>query len=142
MPVAPLLLVDDNPDDVDLTLRAFRKSNISNEVLVAHDGQQALDLLLPAGGGPGLQPAVVLLDLNMPRIDGLEVLRRLRADPRTRLLPVVVLTTSREDRDRIESYALGANSYVAKPVDFGEFMDAARTLSLYWALLNVPPPAA
>lgn len=135
----PILLVEDNPDDVALTLRAFKQSKVANEVVVAHDGVEALEMLLPPGGGPGLQPALVLLDLKLPRLDGLEVLRRVRADPRTRLQPVVVLTTSAEDQDRITSYELGANSYVRKPVDFGEFLEAAKTLGLYWVLLNLAP---
>jgi len=140
----PILLVEDNPDDVLLTKRAFAKANLLNEVVVAEDGAAALDLLLPADGARGLVPAVVLLDLNLPGVDGHEVLRRLRADPRTRLVPVVVLTTSAEERDMVEAYEDGANSYVRKPVDFVEFLDAAKTLGLYWALLNrrLPPDLA
>lgn len=134
-----ILLVEDNPDDVALTLRAFKHSHIANDIVVAGDGVEALDLLLPPDGRSRLEPAVVLLDLKLPRLDGLEVLRRLRADERSRLQPVVVLTTSTEDRDRVESYELGANGYVRKPVDFGEFLEAATTLGLYWVLLNVGP---
>lgn len=132
----PILLVEDNPDDVALTLRAFTKANLLNEITVAEDGAAALELLLPADGSVGLNPAVVLLDLNLPIVDGQTVLRRLRADPRTHLLPVVVLTTSTRDRDMLESYSNGANSYVSKPVDFAEFLEAAKVLGLYWALMN------
>jgi two-component system response regulator len=137
-----ILLVEDNPDDVKLTLRALRKSNILNEVVVASDGVEALDYLFSTGkysGGSTVRPQVVLLDLNMPRVNGLEVLQKIRADERTRLLPVVVLTTSSEDRDRIESYGLGANSFVRKPVDFNEFAEAVKQLGLYWLLLNEAP---
>ncbi len=130
-----ILLVEDNPDDVELTLRAFERSHIGNRIVVAADGQEALDLL--AGG---LVPEVVLLDLKLPRVDGLEVLQRLRAADATRRLPVVVLTSSREERDLVRSYDLGANSFVRKPVDFAEFVDAARQLGLYWLVLNHPPP--
>jgi two-component system, response regulator len=130
-----LLLVEDNPDDEALTLRAFRKHNLGNEVMVARDGVEALEVLL--GGGP--LPQVVLLDLKLPRLDGLEVLRRLRSDERTRHLPVVVLTSSQEERDLVESYRLGANSYVRKPVDFAEFVDAVGHLGLYWLVLNKLP---
>lgn len=140
-----VLLVEDNPDDEILTLRALEKNRIRNPVVVARDGQEALDWLFGegayAGRDPAELPAVVLLDLKLPKVDGLEVLRRIRADERTRLLPVVVLTSSREDRDLTESYARGANSYVRKPVDFGEFVEAARQLGLYWLLLNETPPA-
>jgi len=132
----PVLLIEDNPDDVLLTKRAFAKANLVNEVIVAEDGADALERLLPADGTPGVVPVVILLDLNLPIIDGHEVLRRLRADPRTRLLPIVVLTTSAEERDLVEAYEHGANSYVRKPVDFIEFLEAAKTLGLYWALLN------
>lgn len=131
-----VLLVEDNPDDVTLTLRAFRSARLTNEILVAEDGAAALALLLPEDGAPGPSLAVVLLDLNLPKVDGHTVLRRLRADPRTKDLPVVVLTTSTMDRDVIEAYDGGANSYVTKPVDFAEFLEATKTLGLYWTLLN------
>lgn len=138
-----ILLVEDNPDDEALTLRAFKRNNILNEVVVARDGVEALDYLFGtgahAGRDIGIQPQLILLDLKMPRVDGLEVLRRLRADPRTRLQPVVVLTTSNEDRDVVSSYELGANSYIRKPVDFEQFMDAVRQLGLYWLVLNTAP---
>jgi two-component system, response regulator len=136
-----ILLVEDNEDDVRLTLRAFKKNNLTNEIHVAADGQEALDFLFCEGAhamrDPSDQPDVVLLDLKLPRIDGLEVLRRLRSDPRTRTLPVVVLTSSNEERDLVESYRLGANSYVRKPVDFDQFMQAAHQLGLYWTVLNL-----
>jgi two-component system response regulator len=139
-----ILLVEDNPDDEALTLRALRRSNVGNSIVVAHDGVEALDYLFGTGVHAGRDtrqvPQVILLDLKLPRIDGLEVLRRLRADTRTRLLPVVILTSSNEERDRIEGYQLGANSYVRKPVDFNEFTEAVRHLGLYWLLLNQPPP--
>ena len=140
-----ILLVEDNPDDEALTLRALRKANVMSQVVVAHDGVEALDYLF--GTGPhagrdlGAAPQVVLLDLKLPRIDGLEVLRRLRDDGRTKLLPVVILTSSSEEEDRIAGYRLGANSYVRKPVEFGQFAEAVRQLGLYWLLLNEPPPA-
>jgi CheY-like chemotaxis protein len=141
-----ILLVEDNPDDQALTLRAFKKHNITNEVVIARDGSEALDYLFGtgrhAGRDPSQAPQLVLLDLKLPKVDGLEVLRQLRADERTRLLPVVVLTSSTEERDVVESYRLGANSYVRKPVDFTEFIEAARQLGLYWLLLNQPPPTA
>jgi two-component system response regulator len=132
-----ILLVDDNPDDVYLTLHAFRQNNILNEILVAHDGVEALDLLLPTGPDRPVRPAIVLLDINMPRMGGLEVLKRLRSDPRTRSLPVIMLTTSTEDRDIAESYDGGANSYVAKPVTSEQFLEAAKTLGVYWLGLNI-----
>ncbi len=136
-----ILLVEDNPDDVDLTLRAFKKSNLLNEVVVARDGVEALAYLLgDEGKSEVLSPQVVLLDLKLPKIDGLEVLRRLRADDRTRLLPVVVLTSSREEQDLVTSYRLGANSYIRKPVDFDQFLLAVQQLGLYWLLLNESPP--
>ena len=136
-----ILLVEDNQDDIDLTLRAFKKNNIGNKVVVARDGVEALDILSNASRAADAPwPVVVLLDLKLPRIDGLEVLRRIRADERTRTLPVVVLTSSDEQRDLIESYNLGANSYVRKPVDFGGFLEAARQLGLYWLVLNQAPP--
>jgi two-component system, response regulator len=139
-----ILLVEDNPDDEKLTLRALHKNKISNEVVVAHDGVEALDYLLGngSGGGNNLKPLpqVVLLDLKLPKMDGLEVLRRLRAHERTKLLPVVILTSSNEEQDLITGYGLGANSYVRKPVDFNQFIEAARQLGLYWLVLNEPPP--
>jgi two-component system, response regulator len=139
-----ILLVEDNPDDVDLTLRAFRKANITNEVVVARDGVEALDYLFGTGARAGEHnalPQVVLLDLKLPRVDGMEVLQRIRAERRTRFLPVVVLTSSREEQDLIRSYELGVSSYVQKPVDFKQFMDAAHQLGLYWLVLNLPPPS-
>jgi two-component system response regulator len=139
-----ILLVEDNPDDELLTLRAFAKSNIANEVVVARDGVEALDYLFGTGAYAGrdlrVQPQVILLDLKLPRIDGLDVLRRLRADERTTLLPVVILTSSKEDEDRIQSYRLGANSYIRKPVDFVQFIEAVRQLGLYWLVLNEAAP--
>ena len=140
-----ILLVEDNPDDEALTLRALKKNNIKNEVVVAHDGAEALDYLFGTGKYAGrntdVLPQVVLLDLKLPKVEGLEVLRRVRADKRTKLLPVVILTSSNEEQDRIDGYGLGANSYVRKPVDFSQFMDAARQLGLYWLILNEAPPA-
>ena len=135
-----ILLVEDNPDDEALTLRALKKNNIFNEVTVARDGQAALDYFFGEGASERPAPTVVLLDLKLPRIDGLEVLRRIRADPRTRLQPIVILTSSREEQDIIKGYSLGANSYIRKPVDFNQFMEAIRQLGLYWLLLNEPPP--
>lgn len=142
-----ILLVEDNADDEALALRAFKKNNIANEIIVARDGQEALDCLFSKGkyeSRGGILPKVILLDLKLPKIDGLEVLKRLRDDPRTRLLPVVVMTSSKEEQDVIRSYSLGANSYVRKPVDFNQFLEAVRQLGLYWLLLNEapPPPAA
>ena len=138
-----ILLVEDNPDDVKLTLRALQKSRIGNRVDVASDGVEALEYLSGSGRFAGrdtsMMPQVVLLDLKMPRMDGLEVLQHLRADEKTRLLPVVILTTSNEERDRIESYKLGANSYIRKPVDFNQFAEAVRQLGLYWLVLNEAP---
>lgn len=140
-----ILLIEDNPDDVDLTLMALQKNNIANEVVVARDGEVALDLLFGSGtdsfSSRGLLPAIILLDLKLPKVDGLEVLQKVRADERTRMLPVVVLTSSKEERDLIESYSLGCNSYVRKPVDFSLFVEATRQLGLYWLLLNEAPPA-
>ncbi len=133
-----ILLVEDNPDDAALTLRAFEKSNVANRVVTVEDGAEALDYLFSCA--PERMPQVVLLDLNLPKVSGLEVLRRMRADERTRLLPVVVLTSSNEERDVVSSYHLGANSYVRKPVDFAQFLDAARHLGLYWMVLNEPVP--
>jgi len=139
-----ILLVEDNPDDEALTLRALKKNNIHNEVAVAHDGAEALDYLFGtgphAGRDPSVIPAVVLLDLKLPKIDGLEVLRRLRADSRTQHAPVVILTSSKEEQDLVRSYDLGCNSYIRKPVDFNQFIDAVRQLGLYWLVLNELPP--
>ncbi len=139
-PLMSILLVEDNPDDEALTLRALRKANVGNDILIARDGAEALDQLLGERANGQPMPQVVLLDLKLPKVDGLEVLRRLRADPRTKLLPVVILTSSNEEQDRIAGYQLGANSYVRKPVDFAQFADAVRQLGLYWLLLNQPPP--
>ncbi len=140
-----ILLVEDNADDEKLTLRALKKNNISNDVVVARDGVEALDYLFGTGihskRDTSLLPQVVLLDLKLPKIDGLEVLRRLRADERTKLLPVVVLTSSNEEQDRLSGYGFGANSYVRKPVDFNQFTEAVRQLGLYWLVLNEQPPA-
>ncbi len=141
---AHILLVEDNKDDELLTLRALKKNNILNEVIVAHDGVEALDYLFGTGAYVGrdlsVLPQLVLLDLNLPRIGGLDVLRRIRGDDRTKLLAVVVLTSSKEDEDIIRSYSLGANSYVRKPVDFAQFTEAVKTLGLYWLLLHETPP--
>jgi len=140
-----ILLVEDNSDDEALTLRALKKNNIKNEVVIARDGAEALEYLFGtgkyAGRNTSLTPQVVLLDLKLPKVEGLEVLRRVRADQRTKLLPVVILTSSNEEQDRIDGYGLGVNSYVRKPVDFSQFMDAARQLGLYWLILNEAPPA-
>ena len=139
-----ILLVEDNPDDEALTLRALKKNNILNEVNVVRDGAEALDYLFCQGAYAGrdasLQPAVILLDLKLPKIDGLEVLKRLRADARTRLLPVVILTSSKEEQDLASGYSLGANSYIRKPVDFTQFMEAIRQVGLYWLMMNESPP--
>jgi CheY-like chemotaxis protein len=133
-----ILLVEDNPADQQLAIRALRKGSIANDVVVAHDGAEALDYLLATDGRP--LPEMVLLDLKLPKLDGLEVLRRIRRDPRTRLLPVVVLTSSREERDLLDAYASGANSYVQKAVDFALFAEGVRQLGNYWLVLNEPPP--
>ncbi|MBI5903062.1 MAG: response regulator [Deltaproteobacteria bacterium] len=141
-----ILLVEDNPDDEALTLRAFKKNNIRNEIVVARDGSEALDYLFSTGKYAGrvvsAVPQVVLLDLKLPKVDGMEVLRRIRADERTKLMPVVILTSSKEEQDVISGYSLGANSYVRKPVNFDEFIEAVRQLGLYWLLLNEPLPHA
>jgi two-component system, response regulator len=139
-----ILLVEDNPDDQELTLRALKANNILNEVVVVDDGAEALDYLFGEGAHAGrdrsIMPQIVLLDLQLPKLNGIEVLKRLRADERTRLLPVVILTSSREEQDLADSYGFGANSYVRKPVDFAEFREAVRQLGIYWLLLNEPPP--
>jgi two-component system response regulator len=141
----PILLVEDNPDDEELTLRALHKNNILNEIVVARDGVEALDYLFGRGAYMGrdlsIQPQVILLDLKLPRADGLEVLKQIRADERTRLLAVVVLTSSKEEEDLIRSYSFGANSYVRKPVNFADFITAVKTLGLFWLLLNEIPSA-
>jgi len=138
-----ILLVEDNPNDVELTLRAFKKSNVTNEIVVARDGEQAIQYLFStgphAGRNPKEMPEVVLLDMKLPKIDGLGVLRRIRADERTRRLPVVILTSSKEEKDVMSSYDLGANSFVRKPVDFADFVDAAKHLGIYWLTVNEPP---
>ncbi len=142
MDVRPILLVEDNPDDELLTMRALHKNHIQNDVIVARDGPEALDYLFgSADGGKGpIKPAMILLDLKLPKIDGIEVLRRLRSKPETRITPVVILTSSREEQDLAASYELGANSYIRKPVDFEQFSEAVRYLGLYWLVLNEPPP--
>lgn len=141
-----LLLVEDNNQDELLTLRALKKGNIANTIDVVRDGQQALDYLFCegefAGRDPTDLPAVILLDLGLPRIPGLEVLARLRADPRTQLLPIVILTSSDDQQDRLTSYASGANSFVSKPVDFGDFAESVAKLGVYWLAVNTPPPSA
>jgi two-component system, response regulator len=140
-----ILLVEDNPDDELLTLRALRKNDILDEVVVARDGVEALDYLFGTGEYAGrdtdIMPQLILLDLKLPKVDGLEVLRRLRADERTRLLPVVILTSSREQQDMLDGYGFGANSYVRKPVNFEQFVRAVEQLKLYWLILNEAPPS-
>lgn len=139
-----ILLVEDNPDDEALTLRAFKKNNISNSIAVARDGAEALDYIFCRGAYSTRtieeQPTITLLDLKLPKVEGLEVLRAIRADPRTARMPVVILTSSKEQQDLITSYQLGANSYIRKPVDFDQFLEAVRQLGLYWLVLNEPPP--
>ena len=139
-----ILLVEDNPSDVKLTQRALEQNKITNELIVAENGQEALDYLFATGQYAGREiqslPAVVLLDLKLPKIEGLEVLQRIRANELTRLMPVAILTSSSQEQDMITSYKLGANSYIRKPVDFRKFTDAVRTLGMYWLLLNEPPP--
>lgn len=141
-----ILLVEDNQDDEELTLRALSRNNIGNHVVVVRDGQEAIDWLEATGPHAGrdatVTPALILLDLKLPKVDGLDVLRRLRANPRTAMVPVVILTSSKEDRDRASGYKSGANSYVQKPVDFTEFVDAVRQLGMYWLVLNEPPPSS
>ncbi|MGE0551542.1 MAG: response regulator [Kofleriaceae bacterium] len=138
-----ILLVEDNPDDAELTLRAFERHKMANDVVLATDGEEALDYLFCTGAhkdrDPNALPTLVLLDLKLPKVTGLDVLKRMRRDERTRRLPVVVLTSSNEERDIVTSYDLGANSFVRKPVDFGQFLEAARQLGMYWLVLNQPP---
>lgn len=139
-----ILLVEDNPDDQALTKRALKKNNIVNDVVIAEDGVEALDYLFGTGAHAGrdtsVLPAVVLLDLKLPKVNGLEVLQKVRDDPRTKLLPVVILTSSKEEQDVARGYRIGANSYIRKPVDFAQFIEAVRHLGLYWLVLNEPPP--
>ncbi|MGF7117330.1 response regulator [Methanobacterium oryzae] len=139
-----ILLVEDNPDDVDLTIRALKKNNIKNEIVVARDGVEALDYLFGTGTyaerDTSTMPIVILLDLKLPKVDGLEVLKRIRSENRTKMIPVVILTSSKEEKDLIESYSSHANSYIQKPVDFDQFMDTVRHLGLYWLILNEVPP--
>ncbi len=139
-----IMLVEDNPDDEALTIRALKKNNILNEVVIARDGVEALDYLFGEGSYEGrdtnIMPEVILLDLKLPKINGLEVLKRIRSDSRTKLQPVVILTSSKEDKDIIDSYGLGANSYIRKPVDFDQFTEAIKQLGLYWLVVNVAPP--
>jgi CheY-like chemotaxis protein len=145
MRTSTILLVEDNPDDEMLALRAFKKNNITNEVNVARDGVEALDFLFGRGTYQGRdlnqQPSLILLDLKLPKMDGLEVLKALRANEHTKLIPVVVMTTSKEEDDLVRSYSYGANSYIRKPVDFNQFIDAVRQVGLYWLVLNEPLPA-
>ena len=145
MPKQTILLVEDNPDDEALTVRALKKHNIANNIVVARDGVEAVDFLFGTGQYAGRDvvetPQIVLLDLKLPKMDGIEVLRRIRANPGTEMLPVVILTSSKEESDVIEGYRNGCNSYVRKPVNFDEFLEAARHLGLYWLLLNEGPPA-
>jgi two-component system response regulator len=138
-----ILLVEDNPDDVELTLRAFKKNNIANDLVIARDGAEALDYLFGNGTYDGRDtsemPRIILLDLKLPKVDGLQVLERLRADERTKLTPVVILTSSKEEQDLVRGYKSGANSYVRKPVDFNQFVEAVRQIGLYWLLINESP---
>jgi CheY-like chemotaxis protein len=143
--LARILIVEDDPKDVELTLTALEDYNLANETVVTHDGAQALDYLYCRGayqGRPAENPAVMLLDLKLPKVDGLEVLRTIKADPKLQLIPVVVLTSSKEEKDMVTSYKLGVNAYVVKPVDFHEFVNAIRDLGVFWAVINEPPPGS
>ncbi len=138
-----ILMVEDNPNDAELTMEALAEHNLANDVLWVHDGEEALDYIHCKGKYDGCdcsELAVILLDLKLPKVDGLEVLRAIKSDPRLKLIPVVILTSSREERDLVESYQMGVNAYVVKPVDFGEFMKAVEELGIFWALINEPPP--
>jgi len=139
-----ILLVEDNPNDAELTMRALKKQNLANRVVLITDGEEALDFIFARGAYKNRKvenhPKVILLDLKLPKVDGLEVLRACKSDPRTKIIPVVVLTSSKEERDLVESYRLGANSYITKPVDFDKFVESVSELGLYWLLLNQPPP--
>ncbi|MBI5935103.1 MAG: response regulator [Chloroflexi bacterium] len=143
--IVEILLVEDNPNDAELTILAFQNNNLTNRIKWLHDGAEALDFLFASGAYTGRDtnkaPKVILLDLKLPKVDGLEVLKRIKGDERTRAIPVVVMTSSREERDIVESYELGVNSYIVKPVDFDQFTEAVCLLGLYWALLNQPPTA-
>jgi CheY-like chemotaxis protein len=138
-----ILYIEDNPNDIELTLHAFKKNHLANDILIARDGEEALDFLFgkerDGDGDLNHIPRVILLDLKLPKVDGLEVLKTVKTDPRTKAIPVVVLTSSREEKDIIESYRLGVNSYIVKPVDFEKFLEAVKTLGLYWLLINQPP---
>lgn len=139
----PILLAEDNPNDVELTLTALHSLNLANEIVVVNDGAQALDFIFRRNDfshRPAVRPAVILLDLKMPRVDGLEALQQIRSHPETRLLPIVILTSSREENDLVKGYQLGANAYVVKPVDFDQFISAVSQLGVFWALINEPPP--
>lgn len=140
LPTGSILLVEDNVDDIDLTLMAFKRNNIENEVIIAKSGEQALEILHGEGSEKTPLPSVVLMDINMPGMSGLEALKHIRSHPRTRALPVVILTSSKEDQDIIEGYGSGANSYIRKPVNFNEFVNAVKQLGMYWLLLNEPLP--
>jgi CheY-like chemotaxis protein len=142
---AKILLVEDDPNDVELTISALTESRLGNEVVVVHDGEEALEYLYRRGAYEArdeADPAVVLLDLKLPKVDGLEVLKQVKSDPNLRTLPIVVLTSSREEHDLVRSYTLGTNAYVVKPLDFRQFMEAVRELGLFWAVLNEPPPGS
>ena len=140
---AEILLVDDSPDDVDLTLHALRRENLANKIAIARDGEEALDFLFCRGPFTGASrkplPRLVLLDLKLPKVDGMEVLRQIKGDARTKLIPVVIMTSSREERDLVNGYHLGANSFIQKPVDFTQFRETVKTLGMYWLLINQPP---